>query len=81
MTLLKKIFNIAGIYLAGILHNSFKDPFAWIKNKTYIGFAGIFTSIFLIGFLQPDIFHHANDTIIGAILQYTLIPLFAIIWM
>ncbi|MBL0358460.1 MAG: acyltransferase [Chitinophagaceae bacterium] len=72
---------VAGIWLAGILHRHHKDPFKKVKHKTYTGFAGIFISLFIISFLQPDIFHHGNDTIVGAALQYTLIPLFAIVWM
>lgn len=72
---------IAGVWLAGILHKRHTDPFTWIKHKTYIGFTGIFISIFCIGFLQPDIFHHGKDTVAGACLQYTLIPFFAIVWM
>lgn len=72
---------IAGTWLAAILHQQHKDPFKCIKRKTLVGFAGIFSSLFGISFLQPDIFHHGNDTVVGAALQYTLIPLFAIIWM
>jgi peptidoglycan/LPS O-acetylase OafA/YrhL len=72
---------IAGVWLAGILHQQQKDPFVNIKYKTLTGFTGIFISLFLIGFFQPDIFHHGNDTVTGAVLQYAFIPLFAIIWM
>lgn len=72
---------IAGVWLAGILHGQHKDPFAKTRHATAIGFAGIFVSLFLIGFLQPDIFHHGNDSILGALLQYSLIPFFAILWM
>ena len=72
---------LAGIYLAGIFHKEYPDPFERIKYKTYTGLAGMMISLFVISFFQPDIFHHGFDTTIGSVLQYTLIPLFAIIWM
>jgi peptidoglycan/LPS O-acetylase OafA/YrhL len=72
---------LAGIYLAGILHKEQPDPFTWIKYKTWCGFTGIIASLFVISFFQPDIFHHGYDTITGSILQYSLIPIFAVLWM
>jgi len=72
---------IAGFYLAGILHKEQKDPFKKIHHKTYIGFAGLLISLFIISFFQPDIFHHGYDTVTGSILQYILIPVFAVLWM
>jgi peptidoglycan/LPS O-acetylase OafA/YrhL len=72
---------MAGVLFAGILHRDYKDPFIKCKYKTSIGFLGLFTSIFIISFFQPDIFHHGNDTVVGTILQYTLVPFFAVLWM
>jgi peptidoglycan/LPS O-acetylase OafA/YrhL len=71
----------AGIWLAGILHKEYRNPFSKLKHATYIGFSGIVTSLFFISFFQPDVFHHGYNSAAGAILQYSLIPLFAIIWM
>jgi peptidoglycan/LPS O-acetylase OafA/YrhL len=70
----------AGIYLAGILHKKHPDPFRRLNHLTYIGFAGIVISLFIIGFFQPDIFHHGYDTAAGSMLQFTLIPIFTITW-
>lgn len=72
---------LSGIWLAAILHNTVSDPFRKIKNPTYIGFAGIFISLFGISFFQPDIYHHGYDSLPGAILMYTVVPLFAILWL
>ena len=72
---------LAGVWLAAILHKTLPDPFSQLKHKTYIGFTGVFISLFMASFFQPDIFHHGYDTIPGAVLMYTLIPLFAIIWL
>lgn len=72
---------MAGVLSAGILHGDYKDPFIKCRHKTFIGFTGLFISIFIISFFQPDIFHHGNDTIAGTILQYTLVPFFAVLWM
>jgi peptidoglycan/LPS O-acetylase OafA/YrhL len=72
---------LAGIWLASIMHKTLPDPFKSIQYKTYVGFAGIFLSVFAISFFQPNIFHHGYDSIIGAILMYTLVPLFAILWL
>ncbi len=72
---------LAGVWLASVVHKTLPDPYKKIKHKTYIGFAGIFISLFAISFFQPDIFHHGYDNITGAILMYTLIPFFAILWL
>jgi peptidoglycan/LPS O-acetylase OafA/YrhL len=70
----------AGIYLAGILHNRHRNPFSKFNNLTLIGSVGLLVSMFAIGFFQPDVFHHGFDVVPGALLQYTLIPAFAITW-
>lgn len=72
---------MAGVLLAGILHGDYKDPFIKWRHKTLIGGAGLVVSIFIISFFQPDIFHHGNDSVTGTILQYTLVPFFAALWM
>jgi len=71
---------LAGVWLAAILHKKMPDPFKRLRHKTYIGFTGIFLSLFGISFFQPDIFHHGYDTVAGAILMYTVVPLCAMLW-
>lgn len=72
---------LSGVWLAAILHKTLPDPFKKINHKTYLGFAGIFISLFITGFFQPDIFHHGYDSPVGAILMYTIIPFFTVIWL
>lgn len=72
---------LSGVFLAGILHKDCPNYFTQWKYKTWTGLTGLLASIFIISFFQPDIFHHGNDTVVGAVLQYTLVPFFAILWM
>lgn len=72
---------MAGVALAGLVHQDYTDRLKTWLYKTWIGFTGLMMSIFAIGFFEPDIFHHGNDTAVGAVLQYTLVPFFAVVWM
>jgi peptidoglycan/LPS O-acetylase OafA/YrhL len=71
---------IFGVWLASMLHGQHLNLFKKIRHKTVIGFSGAFISLFLISFLQPDIFHHGYDTVMGSLIQYIIVPFFAIIW-
>ncbi len=72
---------MAGIALAGMMHHDYPDHLKNWQYKTWIGFSGLVATVFVVGFFEPDIFHHGNDTAIGAILQYTMVPFFAVVWM
>lgn len=72
---------MAGVVLAGIMQQDMPNFFKHWKYKTWVGLTGLLASIFTISFFQPDIFHHGNDTVVGAMLQYTLVPFFSTLWM
>lgn len=52
-----------------------------IKNKTTIGFLGIFVVAYFSGFFQPNIFGHGVDHPIGWILQRIFIPIYVVVFL
>jgi peptidoglycan/LPS O-acetylase OafA/YrhL len=64
---------LAGIILAKAIQSQAK----WLHTipyKTIIGFLTMFLLMFIMGWLEPDIYHHGYDTTIGMLVSKTLLP-------
>ncbi len=65
-------------FLAGmILAKAVQLQAKWLHKipyKTIIGFLTMFLLMFIMGWLEPDIYHHGYDTTIGMLVSKTLLP-------
>ncbi|MFM2360385.1 MAG: hypothetical protein RLY16_2378, partial [Bacteroidota bacterium] len=71
---------LSGIYLASVMQGRMKNHFIQFQNCTLWGGLGLILSMYLIGWFQPDIFHHGNDHWLGWLIQTIFVPGFSLIW-
>jgi peptidoglycan/LPS O-acetylase OafA/YrhL len=66
--------------LAKLVHyENYDESLFWrLKNKTWIGFIGMFAITYLIGCFQPDIFHHGADHPFGYLILMFILPVFIV---
>jgi peptidoglycan/LPS O-acetylase OafA/YrhL len=71
---------LAGMILAKLVHyENYDESLFWrLKNKTWIGFIGMFAITYLIGCFQPDIFHHGADHPFGYLILMFILPVFIV---
>lgn len=69
----------AGVLMASALKSDGGKRFQQIPHKTLIGFVGILLTTYLVGWFQPDIYHHGTDSAIGRIIQTLFLPLFTVL--
>lgn len=67
---------IAGICIALVIKKG-KDNFTTrFRNKTIIGFTGIFSTLYILGWFQSEVFKHGYEHPIGRIIFIIILPFF-----
>jgi peptidoglycan/LPS O-acetylase OafA/YrhL len=69
-----------GMLLAFVFKNKLVPGIWRLKEKTFVGFLGVFITTYIIGLFQPDKFHHGSDHILGLIIQMFVLPIFTAIF-
>jgi peptidoglycan/LPS O-acetylase OafA/YrhL len=70
---------MAGMLMAASFKYSNGLFFKKIPFKTFIGFAGILITAYIVGLFQPDIYSQGTDKAAGRVIELLLLPVFVVL--